>query len=480
MRIWPRRLAGQLTLAIIVVLVAAQGVTLFLLVDERRVALRAFSQRALLTRTATVVRLINETPATYHADIVRSASSPQLRFWLTDKPALKPTAKAANPRLDRVLRRQLGNSARASRVAVADADGDDVRRLWRAWRQDIRQTQRGGRNLRREPRAPRQTANRGQPRPNDPWRGLQLTASVLPADGESWLNVETVVPAPAPPWTGRLLAVLTATGVLTIILVVLLVRRAMRPLGELSEAAERFGIGDHSVVVAERGPEDVRATISAFNTMRTRLVDFVQSRTRMLAAVSHDLRTPLTSMRLRAEMVDDEHIREKLCTSLEEMQEMVEATLSFVREDASSEVAQDVQLDMLVETVCADFRDMGADITATASSGLTAHCRPLAMRRALRNIIENALKYGQYARVRVTRVNHTAEIEVTDGGPGIPADALERVVQPFVRIEESRSRTTGGIGMGLAIAQSIMKSHGGELVIENLEAGLRVALRIPT
>ncbi|MEM7403671.1 MAG: ATP-binding protein [Pseudomonadota bacterium] len=479
MRLWPRRLAGQLTLAIIAVLVAAQAITLFLLVDERRVALRALSQRALLTRTTTIVRLINETPAAYHTDIVRSASSPQLRFWLSRDAALKPMPKPANPRLDRVLRRQLGDSARASRVAIADADADDVRRLWRAWRQDIRQTRRGGRNVRRESGPPRQPANRGQLRTNDPRRALQIAASVLPANGERWLNVETVVPAPAPPWTGRLLVVLTATGVLTILLVVLLVRRAMRPLGELSEAAERFGTGDHSVVVAERGPEDVRATIRAFNTMRTRLVEFVQSRTRMLAAVSHDLRTPLTSMRLRAEMVDDERIREKLCTSLEEMQEMVEATLSFVREDASSEAAQDVQLDTLVETVCADFRDMGADVATNASSGLIAHCRPLAMRRALRNIIENALKYGHFARVDVASVSGSAAISVTDGGPGIPDDALERVLQPFVRIEESRSRATGGIGMGLAIAQSIMKSHGGELAIENLDAGLKVSLRLP-
>jgi signal transduction histidine kinase len=232
--------------------------------------------------------------------------------------------------------------------------------------------------------------------------------------------------------------------------------------------------------LAESGPLDIRQTTRAFNRMGGRLQRFVQDRTRMLAAISHDLRTPITTLRLRAEFVDDEETRAKILETLEEMQRMTEATLAFAREEANAEDTRTVDLAALVDSVCADLADLGQDVAFSGPERLPYACRPLSLKRALRNLIENAVAYGERARVALAAGDDGLRVMIDDDGPGIPEADFERVFQPFVRLEESRSLETGGIGLGMAIARSIVRAHGGEIELENRRGGgFRVTIRLP-
>jgi signal transduction histidine kinase len=214
--------------------------------------------------------------------------------------------------------------------------------------------------------------------------------------------------------------------------------------------------------------------------MQDRLTRFVADRTQLLAALGHDLRSPLTAMRVRAEMVDDDETRERLIATIEEMREMVEATLAFARGIAASEPSQTLDLTDLLSELRAELAETGEAPRLEAAPGFDVRVRPLALKRALRNVIENARRYGQDVEVALDRVGDMARIEVTDRGPGIPEAELERVFDPFIRLETSRSRETGGVGLGLSIARTIVQAHGGDLRLANRPGGgLAATLSLP-
>jgi signal transduction histidine kinase len=244
-----------------------------------------------------------------------------------------------------------------------------------------------------------------------------------------------------------------------------------------------LGRGQETAALVERGPRDVRRTIAAFNRMNQRLQRYVSGRTNMLAAISHDLRTPITSLRLRAEFVEDSETRERMIATLDEMQQMAEATLDFAREEAAPEHTRPVDLAALLQSLCDDLAELGQEVSFgenEAPAPATLACRPVALKRALRNLIENAVRYGQRARLALQASEEGFRIEIDDDGPGIAAEALERVFEPFVRLEESRSRETGGIGLGLAIARSIVRGHGGDIALATRdEGGLRASVTLP-
>jgi signal transduction histidine kinase len=262
--------------------------------------------------------------------------------------------------------------------------------------------------------------------------------------------------------------------------VIIVIRRITKPMAQLAEAADRLGRGEEVEALAENGPSEVKRTTRAFNQMRERLQRFVQDRTRMLAAISHDLRTPITTLRLRAEMLDDEEDRSRILATLDEMEAMAEATLAFAREEAAREDTRAVDIAALVSSICDDLADLGQDVHWEDADKLPCRCRPMAYKRAVRNIIENAIRYGRTARVRLDRTPTAATIIVDDDGPGIAPDRIEDVFSPFVRLEESRSKDTGGVGLGLAIARSIIRGHGGDIELANRDGGgLRASIRIP-
>jgi signal transduction histidine kinase len=475
--IWPRRLAAQLIALLLFALVASQIVSLVILLDERGHALRAADRAQVLARTASIVRLMEATPPELHPHILRTASSPRLRFWVADHNAVDPTIEAHR---DNPLQQRLDNLLEGSAQQVLVELSDERRELW-GWlerRRDVDDDdeERVDRNF-----AFRQTAAAAEWRREHhrKWRHMSLIASVLLTDGR-WLNVETLLPRASP---AAALPSLIGTGVMAVaisLIVVLMIRRMTRPMADLAAAAERLGRGEAVPPVPERGPEDVRQTTRAFNRMHGRLQRFVQDRTRMLAAISHDLRTPLTSLRLRAEFVDDEETRTKILETLEEMERMTEATLAFAREEARREDTRTVDLAALVESLCEDLRDLDMDVTYSGPPSLLYPCRSVSVKRALRNLIENAVIYGERARVTLARADQELSIAIEDDGPGIPEADFERVFAPFVRLEESRSQETGGIGLGMAIARSIVRGHGGDITLANRpEGGLRVTIDLP-
>lgn len=257
-------------------------------------------------------------------------------------------------------------------------------------------------------------------------------------------------------------------------------RRLARPMERFARQAQRFGADVNAPPVQATGPIEIRLAGQAFNEMQSRVQRYVADRTDMLAAISHDLRAPLTRMRLRGEFIEDEEQQRKLFRDVDEMQAMVNASLNFFRNDSEQEVATRFNLSELVDTVLDDFRDAGDDVTFSASESIAYVGRPLILRRAIANLVDNAVKYGMRATVSLSASPEWVEIVIDDDGSGIPRHLRGDVFRPFFRVESSRSRQTGGVGLGLAAARSAVRGHGGDISLESRESGgLRVHVRLP-
>jgi signal transduction histidine kinase len=295
-----------------------------------------------------------------------------------------------------------------------------------------------------------------------------------------WLRVALGPEALAtfPGW--RLAVAATVLLGIVVLLALLVARRVAAPVRRLAAAAERLGLDLDAPPLAEAGSRELRAAAAAFNRMQARLRRLVEDRTRMLAAISHDLRTPLTRLRLRVELIEDEAARAKAERDLDEMQAMLEATLALARDEAQREPLVRVDLAELVQTACDGFADAGGALTYAGPAHLAWQGRQVALRRALDNLIGNAVAYGGRADVELAQGPGWLEIRIGDRGPGIPPAERERVFEPFYRVEASRSRETGGAGLGLAVARSVARGHGGEVELRDRPGGGLVAvLRLP-
>ena len=477
MRLVPKSLAGQLTLLLLLALAVAQGVAVALFALERMETLRDAHRDTAILRTATVARLLRETPPELHDAVIAAASTSAARFSLTVEPATGETGTGERAAaIARDLSAALGAGPVRVRMAqlwtryLDDDDWDDGHHDDSRDDDDERDHDRDRDHDRR---GDRDDDGPGHREPD--W----FMASVALADGR-WLNVAVGPPPGAPAWGPAFVAVflLSALGIAAV--AVFTGWRMAKPMRGLAAAAGRLGRGEAVEDIPEAGPVETRETVRAFNLMRARLDRYVSDRTAMLAAVSHDLRTPITSLRLHAEFVEDLETRAKIVAALDEMQRMVEDALAFIREDARREETRSVDLHALVDAVAADLAELGRDIAVADSGRVLAACRPAALRRALRNLLENAAVYGGRATVRIERDDEEVRVVVEDEGPGIPEADLERVFEPFVRLEASRSRDTGGSGLGLAIARSIVRAHGGDIALRNRpEGGLRATVALP-
>ncbi|WP_051381416.1 ATP-binding protein [Paraburkholderia mimosarum] len=288
----------------------------------------------------------------------------------------------------------------------------------------------------------------------------------------------------APGHFGWPLELLLSHGLLLIAAVVLTfiaARFALRPLERFTQAAERLGEDLHSSPLPEQGTREVIRAARAFNVMQARIRQYVDERTRLLSAISHDLRTPLTRLRLRAEFVrDDPALREALFRDLTIMEAMTTSVLDLFRGTSQGEPLRAVDINALVETIAADAGELGVSVTVEGRAGAPYTARSLALRRCLENLVGNAAKYGGSAHIAISDREQVLEIAVVDDGPGIPQEELEAVFEPFYRIEPSRNRDTGGSGLGLTIARSIARAHGGDLTLRNRPAGgLEAVVRLP-
>ena len=471
-RLWRRSLAAQFICFMLLALLVSQGIGFFMSWDERGQALRLAAKGEFLSRAASIAKLLEATPPALAADVLGASDTSYTRFWLsaeepTDADAWRRRAKAE---LSEPLPK-LNDPPRPSEATVAEAP----------------------------PAAPEpgilDFAAVADP---TPWNELPAYAWPLsrPAkfiyldsvkgmglavrlDNGTWLNTAYAKALPNAFWTSQSAISLAITAVVLSVIGVLVARGIARPMRRLAVAAEALGRGEAVPPLPEQGPDDIRHTAEAFNRMQARLQRFVDDRTRMLAAIGHDLRTPITTLRLRAEFVTDPDLQERMLTTLAEMQTMTEATLAFAREEATAEETRTVDLDALVGSLCDDLTDIGQDVTFVGGPRIGYRCRPDALRRAVRNLVENAVRYGERARVSLARRGDTVCIVVADDGPGIPDALREQVFAPFFRLEQSRNRETGGVGLGLSIVRAIAHHHGGEVRFEHGTGGFAAVLCLP-
>ena len=331
----------------------------------------------------------------------------------------------------------------------------------------------------RPPNRPRDVVIRGEPR-----SGLIKVGLQLPDTG--WLVLDMPLPPPRPWHSPTFLLAFVLMTIAAAALSFWAVRRLTGPVSTLAEAAERLGRDVNSPPLPEEGPLEVVRAAVAFNTMAARIRRFVQDRTFLLTAIGHDLRTPITRLKLRAEFIEDDEQRAKFMADLDELNMMVSATLVFGRETADTEPAVSLDLGALLRTVldeAADARpDDAENLDFHGDARVTVTGRPVALKRAFANLIGNALKYGGAAHVRL---NPPADghvlVTVEDEGPGLPPDELERIFEPFYRVENSRNRETGGTGLGLPIARNILRAHGGDVALANQAGGgARATVTLPT
>jgi signal transduction histidine kinase len=253
-----------------------------------------------------------------------------------------------------------------------------------------------------------------------------------------------------------------------------------QPLKQLAQAAKDLGNDINHPPLALTGASEIRQASAAFNAMQARIRQYILQRTQMLAAITHDLQTPLTRMRLRLEKVSDRELQERLIGDLSAMQAMVREGLDLARSMDTTETMQMLDLDSLLDSVWADANDASQAVTLDGRASMALLGRPMDLRRCLVNLIDNAVKYGREAMVVVDRIGGAARIRIRDKGPGIADAELARVFEPFYRVETSRSRESGGTGLGLTIARNIAEQHGGSIALANLpEGGLEVTLMLP-
>jgi signal transduction histidine kinase len=301
--------------------------------------------------------------------------------------------------------------------------------------------------------------------------------AIVPIDKHTMMSgiyVRAAAPWPMEIFVAAVVAILLASLGAAVV-----ARRVVRPLNELTGAAAKVAVGSGAPHVNEQGPDDVRNAAIAFNAMAEKVTRTLESQRHLLSAVGHDLRTPLTAMRINLEFVEDDELRDGLLRNLDELQDLTEQVLAAAK-GAGGETPRSVDLSALVESLCTDMDEIGEPVSWANHSPAPISCRPNEIRRAVRNLVENAVAYGHKAEVCISDTSDGYDVLVEDEGPGIPENDHQRVFEPFVRLESSRNGATGGTGLGLTLAKAIAEGHGGAVFLENRDGGgLRARMHLP-
>lgn len=475
MTLVPRSLFGRLVAVLLAGLVVTQFAGFAIHMQERRDLLAQASGMQAAQRIADIVRLLDPLGPAERDRLASILSAPPMAIRLGPQPM--PAApedadrKARTALFGTLLERTLGEEFPAQ-VAVTQFPGapgsaSGPRPGWPGAEMGMGMRMGMGMGM-----GPGHMSYFGRP-------ALSLVAQVRLRDG-TLVTFDSRQPASAESLPYRLLASLVVLLAGVVLVSLLAVRWATRPLNTLAGAAEELGRDIQRPPLPEAGPVEVRRAARAFNTMQSRLARFIGDRTRIFAAMSHDLKTPITRLRLRAELLDDPAVRGKFAADLAEMESMVGSTLDFLRGLESAEAARPIDVAALLESLQADFSEGGAKVSVDAGGLRPYPGRAQALKRCLANLVENAVKYGGAAKVTALDGADRLEIRIRDEGPGIAAAELDRVFDPFYRVEASRNRETGGTGLGLTIARSIARGHGGDVVLRNHpEGGLEATLTLP-
>lgn len=484
----PRSLSGQLALVMAGALLVATIVNFVLLIGERQRALLIEQSGPAMARFVDVSR-----------DVFALPPAPGQPVAIPRQGPGRYQVQSANLVDNRGLPRDAGLEQRL-RDALIDAGltPRDVRASVR----NVERPERGmggGLRGRDDPRdsfgfgdGPRPPLARepefgfggdGRPRNAEPPRQIrELREIVLAAQlpDQRWLTSITF----APDLPGGEVFLLGASTFIIFAFVLAaalwIANRVARPLQDLTAAAQKVGAASEPQEVTVQGPGDVRQTLEAFNAMSRRVSQLLGEKDVMLGALGHDLRTPLSSLRIRIENMEPEAERQKAIRTIEEASELLEDILELARQGRSKEPVRTMDISILVQDIVEDYAETGAPVSLSSSEKAPVACRPVLFRRALRNLIDNAVAYGERARLSVVRANGEVLVRVEDDGPGMSAEALASAANPFYRGDASRNRGTGGAGLGITLADAIAKAHDGSLVLENRSPnGLSATIRLP-
>jgi signal transduction histidine kinase len=462
----------RLTLILVAVLFLAQLWSAALHFQDRGQVLHHTAGLNSAERIAGIVRLLDPMAPEERVRAVTALDVPALRITL-DQAVWPQKASSSNPEhaqlLQQLLRSYLGNG-RPIQVMVRQTPLLMPQPEYVLHVHSLDDSQ-------------DQMASKEQRKTSDvsilPPRGVSFLAQVKLEDG-AWVVFDHRVPEEVFGWSHKLLWSLFVLLISTVAVALVAVRWVTNPLATVARAADELGRDIQRAPLIEKGSIEVRRAARAFNNMQARIIRSLQDRSRIMAAISHDLKTPITRLRLRSEMLEDEALRDKYLSDLKEMEIMVQGTLDFMRGMDSEEPIQQIDFNALLESLQADAEDLGHDIRAEGEVLSPYAGKPLELKRCLSNLLSNAIKYGFSVVVYIEDNADVLRIRVTDDGPGIPDQQLEQVFEPFYRLEASRSRETGGTGLGLSIARNIVRAHGGELVLKNRpKGGLEAILSLP-
>ena len=458
MRLLPRGLFGRLVLILLCGLILAQLVSAYLNVAERDQLLYRAGGMQLAQRIADISKLLDSVAPAERRRIVAVFNAPPLAISLDRSPmAQNRAAPDADLRLSMfstVLGYALGEGMRVNMIKLESAPESLV----------LRGPMAGpGMPMMRH-------AMPGSGMAMVPPESLFFVVQVALRDG-AWVTFDSYLSPEAAAMPVRFALTLLILLGTVIVLSLVAVRWVTGPLSTLATAAEKLGEDINRAPLPESGPLEVRRAARAFNTMQRRLARFIADRTRILAAMSHDLKTPITRLRLRTEMLEDDTLRSRFEKDLDDMEAMVAQTLDFMRDASAREAVQRVDITALLESLQTDFQDTGNSVEIEGCVARPFDGRPLALRRCLTNLIDNALRYGKRATIKAEESADRIIVRILDEGPGIPEEEFEHAFEPFFRGESSRSRETGGTGLGLGIARNIARAHGGDVVLKNRSAG---------
>jgi signal transduction histidine kinase len=441
----PDSLFARLVLMFVSGLVLTMVVVFLLQEPEREAFAFRISTSGSAYRIADVVKLLNQLPP---ADRPRLAGIVTARGMRTTLGAPAPEIGGEEP----------GSFASAFRALLSESLGRDLPAAVQVVPAQL----------------PPADAAAGEAR-----EGYALQVSTRLQDG-SWARFDFEEPRRLPRWPRRVLMYMGVTMLVMAVLSFLAVRWITRPLHRLAAAAEALGRDIDQPPLAERGPQEVRRAAHAFNAMQERLSRYIRTRTGILAAMSHDLKTPITRLRLRAELLEHADTREKFVRDLAEMERMVQTSLDYMRGLDDREPLQPIDIPALLSAMQADAEETGNRVQVLGSAAAPFWGKPLGLRRCLQNLLDNALRYAKNAEIEVQDQPRCLILSVRDRGPGIPAAELERVFEPFYRLEGSRNPSTGGSGLGLSIARNLAQSMGGEVTLRNRAGGgLEATVTLP-
>lgn len=449
LRYWLGSLTGQVIMVALFALVLIQLVGIQIYRMEREETLGLVNSRFTLQRLMSVTRLLNQAPPALHSEILRASRSETLQLNLSNT---EPLPNERSARFEHLVRSKLDYPGQlAIHISAEHKPHQDNK-------------------------PPREYPRHRHPpiRPD-----IRLQGGIQLMDGR-WLNFTSLNDREIPGWSAKAVLSFILLAALLAGLMIWLLQRTTRPLKELAQQAERLGRGDKAEPITESGPREIRDTLTAFNRMQDRLDRFVSDRTRMLAAISHDLRTPITTLQLRCEFLPDGEDKQKIQQSLKHMEHMLNATLQFAREDGLSEPIRNLDLPSLLQSLCDDLQDNGHHVTLVEQQAVIYRGRPSALRRALQNLLDNGVKYGGKVEVQLATTPDQVQIQIRDFGPGIPEHQQEEVFKPFTRLDAARNLEDGSIGLGLAIARTLIHQHGGTLLLSNHpQGGLLVRIDLP-